>query len=141
VIAKNMRESDKAELQALGISQCPLPLMAGFNNSSVCLTIDAPSLGPVAIFGVIGKIDEPACVWLLGTDGIAKIQKAFFKISKEFVRAFLLLHPVLENYIDARSKATIKWLKMLGAEIEDAAPYGVNKIPFSRFCFRREPRV
>jgi len=43
--------------------------------------------------------------------------------------------------VDARAIKTIKWLKCLGAFIENAEPYGKKGMLFNKFSFRRSGDV
>jgi hypothetical protein len=140
-IGLNMRKSDIEELDKAGIYKPGGSLVAGMRESSICLSIEDENLGTVAMFGVVGKIEEPANIWLLGTDGINKVKKSFMRISKEFLDVFLKIHPELFNYVDCKNLKTIAWLKLLGAVIYPPEPYGVKGNKFCRFSFRRVANV
>jgi hypothetical protein len=57
----------------------------------------------------------------------------FCKIAEKIIDIFLITYPKLYNYIDVRSKKTIRWLKWAGFEFAAAAPYGVEQRPFHLF--------
>jgi len=43
---------------------------------------------------------------------------------------------LLYNYVDARNVKSIKWLRWLGFQLDEPAPYGVRGLPFHRFELR-----
>ena len=46
--------------------------------------------------------------------------------------------PFMFNYVDARHTDAIRWLKWLGFEFDEAAPYGPFDLPFYRFTMGEE---
>jgi hypothetical protein len=85
-----------------------------------------------AIFGVAGGM-----LWMLGTDRINDIQVAFLRKNHKFIKMFLIFFESLENWVDVRNQMSIQWLKWLGAEFDEPAPYGVEGKLFQHFVIRR----
>lgn len=80
-------------------------------------------------------------VWLLGSEGIRADKAIFLNISEHFIALMLNAYPILFNFVDARNKSSIKWLKWLGAEIApDPIIYGVEQLPFYFFQFKKETK-
>jgi hypothetical protein len=74
---------------------------------------------------------------MLGSDKLDKVAKDLFKATKDIIDSFLDDHEVLFNYVDARNKKAVRWLKYLGATIEEAKPHGKDGLPFHLFKFER----
>lgn len=91
------------------------------------------------MFGVVkGADEEQGFVWMLGTDGM-EINKAWvMKQSVLMVKEFLKKYKYLINFIDARNKRSISWIKRCGAEVFDAQPFGAEGLPFHYFIISRE---
>ena len=88
--------------------------------------------------------------WLVGSDEIEKHPVAFYRLSKKIIVEMKTRYAVLENWVDARNKLSIRWLEWAGFHIEPAANIGYENRPFHRFgmkggkgecaqCWRRRP--
>jgi hypothetical protein len=137
-LAANMRAQDKDEVMA-SAQDAPAPaLEKSFNASTKAFTAFFEGL-PLCMFGVCaqGFLSGRAVVWLLGTDKIKECRKDFCKATLYFIQEFLKDYDALFNYVDARYKSAIRWLKFAGAEFGDAKPYGKARYPFKCFEIRR----
>lgn len=137
-VANAMRQVDRNEIWA-SHRHAPLEaLTIAFYSSVLCYTLEQNG-NPIVIFGVVPEsfLGNRGSVWLLATDDFEKIHKILMKYSKQFIDYMLRHYPDLANHVDARNRVTLNWLKWCGAEIEEAQPFGVDKIPFHRFQFRR----
>ncbi|HFL4765783.1 TPA: hypothetical protein ACG33R_001417 [Escherichia coli] len=94
----------------------------------------------ITIFGVApgSMIGGTGIPWLVGTDDLEKYQRTFLRRCRKVVNAMLTVYPYLENYVDARNHVAKTWLKWLGFELEEAAPYGLHGLPFHRFHMERK---
>lgn len=94
---------------------------------------------PMGIFGInpFAVTGQKAIIWMLATDDLDKIKHRFLKHSKEFVNMMLAWYPYLENWVHAKNVKSIKWLKYLGATIEEAQPYGLDGELFHHFYFTK----
>ena len=94
----------------------------------------------ITIFGVApgSMIGGTGIPWLVGTDDLEKYQRTFLRRCRKVVNAMLTVYPYLENYVDARNHVAKTWLKWLGFELENAAPYGLHGLPFHRFHMERK---
>lgn len=136
-IATNLRQSDLDELEASS-GQHPIKIVTeGFNSSSKCWTIMVDN-HPSVIFGVapICVLSGVASPWLLGTDESRKVRRVFLVEGRKHVKEMLDMYPRLINYVDARNKQSIRWLKWLGFAIMPAIKYGVNGELFHPFEMR-----
>jgi len=118
--------------QAVSISVCA---------SDLAYSVLSPDTGiPFAMFGVKrgSIVGGESLVWLLSTPEIRKWRTPFAKRSREYVRKMADRYEVLTNRVDVRNRASIAWLKWLGAEFDDPEPWGIENMDFTRFEIRRE---
>ena len=112
-------------------------LRLSFKQSMIAITVTdgwpiiCSGINPLSILG------DKAILWLLSTERIKDINIRFVKNCRKFINHFLEFYPNLFNYIDVENTITLKWIKFLGAEIDEAKPYGYEQKPFHRFTFRR----
>lgn len=137
-LAANMREADRREIWATSLSEPGPALARSLERSALAWTglIDGRVAAMFGAGGPISIIGGGASAWLLGTPEIAKIPRFFLVESKGYVRQMLDRFPVLQNYVDARNRATLSWLRRLGAEFGEAQPYGVLGLDFVPFTLR-----
>ena len=93
------------------------------------------------VLGIVGLVPgtilgQWASPWLL-TSPEAKDHPIYFvRVSKRLLNRWLKIYPILENYVDARFDASLKWAKAVGFEIHDAQPFGYAGLPFHRISIR-----
>jgi hypothetical protein len=138
IMSSNLRETDRNEIWASHHHTPEEALRISYETSDPCFTVDIKGV-PVAMFGINSGnlLGDTATIWLLATDGLSRVSKSLIKESRNFINMFLSYYPTLENYVDARNTASIQWLRYCGAQIEEAKPYGKEKLPFHHFTFRR----
>lgn len=137
-LAENMREVDRAEIWASGHETPTHSLEAGLEHSLLCWVALADGV-PFCMFGVapLTLLGGTGIVWMLGTDGMTMHKRAFLRGSRPVVSAMKKPFHKLENWVDARNSLTIRWLRWLDFTFEDAAPYGVEGLPFHHFWMER----
>ena len=139
MMAPFVREADRDELwatclitplRALTVSvEASAKAWTGFiNDEPICMF----GVSPISILGGVGA------PWMIGTYGIYRHAKTLLSHSKRCLDEMLESYPVLMNYVDARNKAAIRWLRWLGFTIYEPEPWGILKLPFHRFEMRRE---
>ena len=132
-LAPRLRQTDKEEILA-GIGATPYhALLIGYYNCVIVFTIVNPKNEPVGIFGVTDCGDGTGAIWLLATDGLAKIQIAFLKECRKVVNVLNKKYKILWNYVDCRNQLHIKWLKWCGFQFINKTNYGVLNKPFYEF--------
>ena len=132
-LAPRLRQSDKEEILA-GIGKTPYhALLIGYFECVVVFTIVNPKNEPVGIFGVTDCGDGTGAIWLLATDGLAKIQIAFLKECRKVVNVLNKKYKILWNFVDCRNQLHIKWLKWCGFQFINKTNYGVLNKPFYEF--------
>lgn len=140
-LAANMRPEDAAEVLASS-GLAPLPaIIASVKHSehSWTLLIDGEV---AAIFGAHRHptLTDGAFVWALTSTVVDRHRKTFARISRDVLRILLDHYPYLENAVDGRYLAAIRWIRWLGGYIaKEGAPFGRAGLPFHHFHFRRTP--
>lgn len=136
-MAPLMRKDDVNEIWASGYYTPRLALETGIRYSTKSWTV---FLGDeiAMIFGVsdcshLGNIGVP---WMLGTKLIEEFPITFVRHCKEYVSEMMEGHDLLVNYVDVRNKKSIRWLRWLGFDIKNPAPFGVLGLPFCKFEMR-----
>ena len=135
-IAENLRHADADELRAthgadVDFKQC-LRVAVAISEEVHCAYTAVGE--PFAVFGIApALIDGQGIPWMLGTDIIALYGREVVALSRAHVARWGLKYPCLFNYVDARNLRSIVWLRRTGFSILDAAPYGVEGLPFHRF--------
>ena len=136
-VASNLRDSDRAEIEALGLRPS-FGVRSSFEESDEVYTgtVDGK---PAMIFGVGGAmLSDETSIWALGTPLCDKVPVSMVRLGRKVVRAFLESYPVLANYCDARYEKTIKWLRMLGFHVGEPEPYGEKGALFCKLEIKRE---
>lgn len=136
-LKNRLRQGDIDEIWASNNLTPVEALTYSYYLSRVCLTVVKEV--PVGMFGIVPDPDnqEKALIWMLGSTDLDKVARYVIKNTKEFIEGFLESYSTLYNHVDIRNKKAIKWLKYLGAEIEEAAPYGKEGLLFHLFYFKR----
>lgn len=122
-LARTMRPEDVAEVAACGYS--PLDsLRRSVSMSSSAWAIVAG--GEVAaLFGVVAYPGEDAgCIWFLTGQVFLKHVRAIVKMAPQVMRELLEERGCLDNVIDARYSAAVRWAKWLGFAVGEPVPYG-----------------
>lgn len=134
-VAAHLRESDRRELCAMrgGDVDVKRQLALAVLVSSHYWTVAAEN--PIAIFGVspMDRANGIGSPWLLATDEAPHSPKDWIRLSKKYLQLMTKEYPVLINYVDARNRRSIAWLKHLGFRFGDPEPLGPYGIPFCRF--------
>lgn len=137
-LADNLRMDDIAEIWKSDHKTPETALLDGFTNSIICFTIERNEKA-IAMFGMVPHtiLGNVATIWLLASPELEKGQRAFLRHSRQFIDIMLGHYPLLINYIDVMNQQSIKWLKWCGAEFGPVIPYGIEKVSFQYFQFKR----
>ena len=123
-IALYLRQEDKNEIKAL--SRLSPEIGVAYSIASSQKGYAAYYDGTLtAIFGISNGL-----IWLVGTDAITKHPITFFRTSKQIFHELTKGHNYLHNYVDARNKLHLRWLKWIGFSIEKAVNLGAEGRPF-----------
>jgi len=135
-LGPNLREADKAELDACsGEDPCEV-LARGHVYGRVCLTIERDGR-PIAMFGTVDHPDTDAgVIWLLGSDEIEEIAVTFLRASRQFLEVLTAPYTHVANVLDERNTLHRRWLQWMGCkEIRRHEDYGRNGEPFIEFQY------
>jgi len=139
-IAASLRPGDLAEIEAAGFESAREALEASVSLSPlVCLTM-LEAGRPIAICGVASLLlSQTGRPWVLSTTTLDKpaAQRAFLAFSRQVVSLMRHRYDCLENYVDARYAAAIRWIEWMGFMLEPPVPYGVHGELFRRFWWKR----
>lgn len=135
-LAVTMREEDVAEIWASGHLTPIESLTKSLEMSTLAKAIVADGK-VLAVFGVVpmGIMTGVCVVWFLSSKHVNSYKKSFIKFCKDNrknlcgVKAY---HDILFNYVDARYKASVKWLGWLGFSVSEPEPFGVEGLPFHK---------
>jgi hypothetical protein len=137
-IVQNIRKPDLAELWASCLQTPDVVARKGLERSEVVMTgmIDDE---PVCVWGVVKEsmLFNAGTPWMIGSKALDRNATKFLRHCRPEVMKLLDNYDILENYVDARNRRSIQWLRWLGFNIEEAEPYGVFKLPFHRFWMEK----
>lgn len=137
VLAPRLRAADVAEVAASSGRTPAEALRVGLQMGRAWTVF----LGgePVAMYGfaVVSLAGGTASPWLLGTEAVSEHPWVFGRQARRVVDAWLQIFPRMQNFVDARHTAAVRWLEWLGFTLEPARPHGVLGLPFHRFTMER----
>lgn len=138
-IAPRMRAADRYEVLASMAIEPGRSLQLAFELSEQAWTGTADD-EPVCMFGVscLDPLSGAGVPWLLGTDLVDRHARGFLRGSKAIVAAMRAEYTSLENHVDARNMRSIEWLRWLGFDIHEEAPFGPFGSAFRRFGWGAE---
>lgn len=97
-------------------------------------------LGPISLFGFAphNLLSDKIAPWAVGTPDLVRRGTALRRFGVAFSAKALERGKLLENYVDVRNTASIRWLKSIGYEFDAPAPYGHKNLPFMRFWMTKD---
>jgi hypothetical protein len=132
ILAETMRKEDLAEV-SIGVFSSPIEdLLWGLENDDFTETVLVD--GKVAfIFGGAVDLDgQHGEIWGLSSDVCERVPILMVKLGRRIVGEYLEICPEWSNFCDARYARSLKWLKLIGAELGERVsfPKG-DKIKFT----------
>lgn len=136
-VGERLREADRAEVLALGVRpELGLRMTAAASDYAWCGRINGI---PSMIFGCSRNLlSERGEVWALGTDNCTSHPREMLIYGRSVLRMMLDIFPVLENYCDARYKASLRWLKKIGFVVGEPESFGANGALFCHIMAKKE---
>ena len=132
----NLRPADMAECLAYG-GDVREGIEASVRRSLLCWTawVDGEL---AAIFGVapLVMLTGMGAPWMLGTPLIGTHRRVLVGKTPEYIAQMQRSFPHLVNFVHARNKASVRWLRRLGFTIHGAVPYGPFAEMFHPFEMR-----
>ena len=134
-LAPRLREQDRMELLAATGRDAATALTHSFDNSKRCWSM-LRNGEVIAMFGVGHMRNRPqdGRIWMLGSDELFRQGRALLCDGPIWVREMMRGHTALGNFVDARDKSYIRWLKRLGFRfVRLHEKFGLEKQPFWEF--------
>ncbi len=133
-LAPALRDADKAEIKAASHLSSYEALEYGVRFSTLSRTVfmdgQIACMWGVGSANLIGGVGVP---WMLGSPLIKTHAASFLRRCGPCVEQLKAGFQLLENYVDARNTAAIRWLRWLGFCVEPPHPFGPDGLPFHRF--------
>jgi len=139
-IIDDLRQADQDEVRAASGLEPDMGLLDSWCRSMKTWAIIHK--GEVAaVMGLVRNVKEEGVgvPWMLGTDAMDEVKIFFTKQSKKFILNEMLSEfEHLVNFVDARNKKALGWLKYCGFELSKPVPFGPDGIPFHRLYINRD---
>ena len=132
ILASNIRDCDRREIWHMSRSSPFDAFKTGYGVSDRPLVIEHNGQ-PIAMFGVSGTKGSIGVPWMLATDGIKKIKKAFLRECRDYVEEMHKDYPVLTNFVWSKNIVHIAWLKWLGFQFGETKSLGPDNELFIHF--------
>lgn len=137
LLADQMREADKKEVEALSGLDPLATLTLGLFHSSTCITGFGEEGELLGICGVVPVIPGwQGSVWMLTTDAIQKYAKTLVKEGRKWLDQQQAEYPVLTNVVTESNDVHVRLIKHMGFEfkepIDNYGAAGVRVLPFER---------
>ena len=137
LLADNMCQVDKEEVFATSGQSPKTALLSSVmcSDQLICYFATDELLG---IGGVGLEPNGEGIPWFLRTNYFnswkKKNKRSFLKSSRSWIKHMGEIYPAMYNYVDARNKESITWLKHLGFRLTNTIDnYGFLRIPFIKF--------
>ncbi len=132
-LAPRLRALDAAEVRAAGSE--PLPALISAIEQSLDARAAVHAGRVVMLFGYSAPdpFGDVASPWALGSPEVVRLLPSHSRFARDYLRQVRRLYPSLVNFVDARNKPAIRWLRHIGFEIAEAAPFGPLGSPFHKF--------
>ena len=137
LLADNMCQVDKDEVFATSGQSPKTALLSSVSctDQLICYFDGEELLG---IGGIGLEPNGDGVPWFLRTNHFdswkKKNKRSFLKSSRSWIEHMGEIYPAMYNYIDARNKESMTWLKHLGFRLTNTVDnYGFLRIPFIKF--------
>ena len=141
-LAKNLRKEDLGEI-AHGSGLPPeTALRYALAISNIAYAVMKEDR-VVALFGIAEDLHWDNQVgtghpWMLASPELTSIRKSFLRECRGYVQGWLDHHKALEGFVWSKNEVHIQWLKWLGFQFDEPAPYGITNELFMRFHMKEE---
>lgn len=115
-IGEHMTEEAKKEIRKTGEDPAKA-VRFSWRCSDVCNVLELDGT-PIMIYGVYASLLGTSKIWAIGTDGCKRCPMFMVRIGKKVVRVFREMYGKLENWCDEDYASSIKWLRMIGFEVD-----------------------
>ena len=137
-IAADMRQADVDEVWASNHYTPIEAMMSSWkaSNQSVIVTVNDE---PCVMIGLVIRdiLSGAGIPWLLGTDNALKYKRHFLVQVPDIIDEMLTICPRLYNYVHAKNKISVSWLKRIGFTIDEPTFFGRDDELFHKFHLER----
>lgn len=130
-IAPYLREADRQEI-LIKNTTIEKAIKTAYENSYDCRCLKLNK----KVIGIFG-ISQQGIIWFLGADEMNKHSFYFVREGKRVTQEWLKEHKTLFNIVDSRNITHIKWLKIIGAEVNQDDYFLINDVKFYFFKLTR----
>jgi hypothetical protein len=137
LLVANLRTSDRNECLAYGRDDIAAGIRSSVARSLFCWSAFADGelaaiLG-VAPLNILTGLGSP---WMLGTPVLDAHSRVLVRMTPEYIAKMLKAFPHLVNFVHAKNTTSVRWLRRLGFDLSEPAPFGALGEPFHRFEMR-----
>jgi hypothetical protein len=125
-----VRADDSQEIWSLARMDGKEALVLSFNNSSECYIAEYNDK-VVCMYGCVPD-GLGASFWLLFTPDISDLPMSFFRKARIVIDELLTRYEYIMNYAHQDKDFIIRLSKWLGFTVDDAKPYGIDRVLFHR---------
>jgi RimJ/RimL family protein N-acetyltransferase len=130
----DLRPLDRQEVEAASGEVRPALFRAlELSDDPVAMRLTDGSL--VSLFGLapITTLSDTGSIWLLGTTKMKTHPREVIDISRRYIAFVRERYPRLMNYVDARNRPSVRWLRSIGFTVEPPTPFGLAGLLFHKF--------
>lgn len=122
-VAHHLRKEDAVEVWLSHRVRGPEAVMSSWADSDICACIEAEDGTPVGLTGVVGDR-----IWMLGTEDLTATKERRLHLctkGRGWVQHCVeTVGRPIGNYVYAKNRRSIRWLRFLGFEVGTPQPYG-----------------
>lgn len=136
----HLRKEDHVECMAMSGRDADICLVEAVRRSGDDCFVGMIGDDPVLAFGCAPQsiLSFSGVPWMLASERISEVKFKVVKQSRGFIKGFLRNYGVLENFVHAENKISIKWLEWCGFNIGNPEPIGRHGELFHHFWMRGE---
>lgn len=131
-IARNVRAQDDEEVRLSHGINGSTAVLSSWAYSQYCQAIEGDDGTPVGVTGLVNNT-----IWLLGTEGLTATRNHRLDLihrGREWVDyCQSRVDGRIGNYVYAKNRMSIRWLKHLGFHVSQPEPYGPSAALFCPF--------
>ena len=134
-VAEHISASDRDEIEA--VDKTPHGALRDCYVRSFRAWTVFDGSSPIFVFGLAHEDWQWVTPWAFSTPFVAQHSFEFARGSVRVTRKLFSLYPCMRNYVDAKHKVSIRWLRSMGFSVNPPAPYGPLGSEFCLFWHRR----
>ena len=133
-LALDMSKADTDEVWAAG-RKTPLEALEQSVSASSEPYVGLHEGRALCMFGVaeLTILDNKGIPWMLSSDELKYHARPFLRGSRMYIDLMKEKYPFMVNFVDARNRAAIRWLRWLHFRLLPAEARGPDNVLFHRF--------